>query len=92
MERAVPQVEVDGVLVRHGQFCCEPLEIGHRRFVQTNGDGLLQSGAVRISLSMVSLPVLCGLLASSNDTPCVLDVPAALGLFPLETEIVHLDT
>ena len=41
---------------------------------------------------MVSLPVLCGLLASSNDTPCVLDVPAALGLFPLETEIVHLDT
>jgi hypothetical protein len=67
-------MQIDEVLVRHAELGGEPLKIGHRRFVQTNGNGLLEAAAIVIPLSVHrgeiilrshwSSPIVRGLLSS----------------------------
>lgn len=52
MDGAVSEVQIDEILVGHAEFSCEPLEIGHRPFVQTNGDGLFKSAAIGVPLPL----------------------------------------
>lgn len=65
-------------LINMALFCCEPLKIGYRRFVQTNGDRLFQFRTVGFrslfifeksySVLMALPPVLCGFMSSGF--PC----------------------
>lgn len=52
MNGAVPQVEVDQVLVRQAEFTAQILEVGYGAPVQANGDWLLQPGNVRVLLAL----------------------------------------
>lgn len=54
MDGAVSQIQIDEVLVGHAEFSREPLEVGHRRLVETNGNGLFESAAVGVPLSLSS--------------------------------------
>ena len=52
IQRAISQIQIDEILVWDADFVGQPLEIGHSRFIQPNGDGLLQLPAVRIALPL----------------------------------------
>lgn len=46
MQGAVPQVEVDQVLIGHADLVSQGLEVGNRSLVQPDGDRLLEPGEI----------------------------------------------
>lgn len=50
--RAISQVEINKVLIRHSQFGRHGLKIRHRTFIEPNRDRLFQMFNVRVFLSL----------------------------------------
>ena len=77
VQRAVPEVQIDEVLVRHSQLLGEILEISHGRRVQAYRDRLLQLLDVRVLLALHLVEIV---VLSHRLSPVV---PVGCGFLPV---------